>query len=99
MKINDLIIILLLLAASACLSSYQLGFTIGEKTKRSDKAKMEEMINVITSHKGAIIEESAMVWRAYVLDYGAYGMTAEEATYELLKVFEMGETDSLTISD
>lgn len=62
--------------------------------------QMEKMIKTLTSHKGIVTQESAMIWRAYVLDYTADGYSVQEATFELLKKFEANElpTDSLTTS-
>ncbi len=72
-----------------------------ERDVSSHAKHMEEMIYSITNHTGIVVRESAMVWRACVLDYAADGFSAEEATYELLKKFEMGEwyPDSIMISN
>lgn len=80
---------------TAC-SFYSIGVKDG---RQSVEQNMEAMIKSVTGYRGTVVHESAMVWRAYVLDYTGSGMTAESATYLLLKKVEVGETDSLAVID
>lgn len=94
--IKKLMYAVLITCLITAFSFYSIGLNDGRYTNEQN---MEDMIRSVTGYRGTVVHESAMVWRAYVLDYSGSGMTAESATYLLLKKFEVGETDSLTVID